>query len=274
MSRRKKDVPKDDILDSEGGEKKLSLQEHLQEPMFLTALAGFIVTLLMFGGFFLEYSPIILGVLFIISLYFLNLHLKAKTKNTLLYGIPVFLAVAALFSYHITQYTGSSIARDYTIFSLVCGIFLLFYAFASHRLMKLSTAFVIAIFLSTLVTHFLPALDIYLGEIDPHWHYKWAQIIAKDGHIPNYDYLTYPMKGGIAYYGKDIPNNMDFGMKDYYNATSNTYPAGLDMSTEKFMAALFMGSTATVLEPLGFSCEVDLSQCQQARCSLVVLRKT
>ena len=29
-----------------------------------------------------------------------------------------------------------------------------------------------------------------------------------------------------------------------------------------------------VLEPLGFSCEVDLSQCQQARCSLVVLRKT
>ena len=28
-----------------------------------------------------------------------------------------------------------------------------------------------------------------------------------------------------------------------------------------------------VLEPLGFSCEVDLSQCQQARCSLVVLRK-
>ena len=29
-----------------------------------------------------------------------------------------------------------------------------------------------------------------------------------------------------------------------------------------------------VLEPLGFSCEVDLSQCRQARCSLVVLRKT
>lgn len=29
-----------------------------------------------------------------------------------------------------------------------------------------------------------------------------------------------------------------------------------------------------VLEPLGYSCEVDLSQCREARCSLVVLRKT
>ncbi|MCL5743952.1 MAG: hypothetical protein M1541_08495 [Acidobacteria bacterium] len=28
-----------------------------------------------------------------------------------------------------------------------------------------------------------------------------------------------------------------------------------------------------VLEPLGFSCEVDLSQCRQARCSLVVKKR-
>lgn len=28
-----------------------------------------------------------------------------------------------------------------------------------------------------------------------------------------------------------------------------------------------------VLEPLGYSCEVDLSRCKEARCSLVVLRK-
>ncbi|MDD5111868.1 MAG: STT3 domain-containing protein [Candidatus Altiarchaeota archaeon] len=251
MSRRKKTVDTE-ISDTTSEEKKLSLQEHLSEPMFLVSLAGLAVSVMMFAGFMVEYGPIMMCLLLLASLYFLNLHLKAKTRNTLLYAIPVFLAVATLFSYQITN---SGYTRDYTIFTLVCGLFLFFYALASHNLMKLSTAFVLAIFLSTLVTHFLPALDIYLAEIDPHWHYKWAQLIVKDGKIPEYDYLTYPMKGGIKYYGKDVPGGMTFGLENYYNATSNTYPGGLNMGTQRFMAALFMGSTALVLAPLGFTVE-------------------
>lgn len=239
-------------------EETSGFQEHLQEPLFLISMAGFLVTILMFysgSGFIVDNAPIFLLILLVLSLYFLNIHLKAKTKNKMLYGIPVFLVFPTWFSYMMTRYMDSSISRDYLIFAVVAGLFLFFYALASHKIVKLSTAFVLAIFLSTLFTHFIPAMDIYLAEIDPHWHYKWAQFVANDGHIPDYDYLTYPMKGGMTYYGKDIPGGMDFGLKDFYNATSNTYSAGLDMSNQRFFTVLFMGSMYTALKPLGFSIE-------------------
>ncbi|MFH1126300.1 MAG: STT3 domain-containing protein [Candidatus Altiarchaeota archaeon] len=238
--------------------KKPGIEEHLQEPMFLTAIAGFIVTLLMFYkgmGFMIDNAPILLGVLLLASLYFLNAHLKAKTKNNLLYGIPVLLFTTLWFSIMLTRNLQVGLGRDYLIFTTISGVFLFFYALASHRIIKLSSAFMLALFFSTLLTHFIPAMDIYLAEIDPHWHYKWAQLVAKDGHLPDYDNLTYPMKGGIKYYGKGIPGNFAFGLEDYYNATSNTYSAGLDLSRNGFFAALFMGSMYTALKPMGFSIE-------------------
>ncbi|MBM3309251.1 MAG: hypothetical protein FJY77_03265, partial [Candidatus Altiarchaeales archaeon] len=237
---------------------KHDLEEHLQEPLFLIAMASFLLTLFMFysgNGFWVDNAWIIFGLLVILSLYFLNLHLKAKTKNKMLYWIPILLFVAALFSYRLTEYPGSSLARDYLIFTVITGLFLFFYALASHRIIKMNVALVLALFFSTLLTHFLPAMDIYLAEIDPHWHYKWAQFVANDGHIPDYDYLTYPMKGGISYYGKDIPHGQDFGLAFFYNKTSNTYPMGLDISPQRFFPVLFMGSMYTALKPLGFTIE-------------------
>ena len=239
-------------------EEPAGVQEHLQEPLFLVSMAGFLLTLLMLytvKGFIVDNAPIFLGILFLLSLYFLNIHLKAKTKNKMFYGIPVLLGLALWFSIKVTEYAESSMGRDYLIFTVISGLFLFFYALSSHKIMNLSTALLLAIFASTLLTHALPALDIYLAEIDPHWHYKWAQMVANEGHIPDYDYLTYPMKGGISYYGKEIPGNVDFGLGHFYNQTSNTYPAGLDMSNQRFLAALLMGSLQTALKPLGFSVE-------------------
>ncbi|MFH0859722.1 MAG: STT3 domain-containing protein [Candidatus Altiarchaeota archaeon] len=225
--------------DSEGFEIKLKLPdfaEHIQEPLFLLSIIAFLIAAArLIVGMGSVAGVLYIGSFFIgcLSLYFIKMYFKGGTKNFWFFGVPVLIFVVTLFLYYSTIYAGG-MGRDYTIFSVVFGVFLLAYAASMHKLMKPQMAAVLALFLSTLIIHLVPAELPFISNIDPYWYYKWADLTYTTGFLPDHDYMTYPIWGGIQKYNPNIP-------------------PGLNISVVPLFASLFIASMATLTKLIGIS---------------------
>lgn len=209
--------------------------EHFQEPLFTVSAITLLLTILkpiIGDGILYENMYVVLLLLFLASAYFTYLYFQGETKNKKYLGIPLLSFVTALFSWYSSSGAGI-IEHDYTIFSIVAASFLFSYALYTHKIVRLHIALIIALFFSSLIVHMIPAFAPYIAEIDPYWHYKWAQETYYTGHIPEYDYMTYPLKGGVNYASGEAP--------------------GLDFTGATFMAPLLMAHMALSLKPLGIS---------------------
>lgn len=78
------------------------------------------------------------------------------------------------------------------------GLALFFIALHSAGIIETETAFVLGIFVVSVFIHIVPALITdYIEEIDPYYDFKWAEAIFNTRMVPNHDWLTYPLKGGL-----------------------------------------------------------------------------
>ena len=76
---------------------------------------------------------------------------------------------------------------------------MVFSALWAFGLMRGQAAFVISMFLMSAFIHVVPALlTDMIEEIDPYYHYKWGVSIYEEGVMPEHDYKTYPLLGGIS----------------------------------------------------------------------------
>lgn len=123
------------------------------------------------------------------------------------------------------------------------------------KIVDMEVGFLISIFLMSTVLHCIPAyITDYIEEIDPHYHYKWAEMIDETGTIPEYDWNTYPKTQGldrstmpfgtsvsIAFYGKLLNH---FGMGFHQSALLiSGLVAGLTVVVVYFLLKeLFRGS--------------------------------
>jgi len=149
----------------------LKIQEHIQDPLFLISLAAVFLTLLRAHWGPKGPSDVLtfgLLLLFLASAYFTSLYLKSENKNIKLIGLPTLIFIATLFSY----YASTVNPRDYIVFTLMIGVFLFFYNLSAHKILKLSTSLVIAICISTMISHAIPGYSQYFAALDPYWYYK------------------------------------------------------------------------------------------------------
>jgi len=214
-----------------------NLIEHIQEPLFAIAVIGFLLTVLrpiFIGGIIYDSIPYIMILLLLGSIYFLQIYFKGNTKNYWFIGIPMLLAITTLFTFFVDRYTGSSISRDYLVYSIVAGLFLLFYTISVHKLLDIYTSILYAIFFSMLLTHMMPALAPYLAEIDPYYNYKIIQLTYNKEHVPEHDYLTYPLWGGLQ-------------------RTNLTKTPGTDISAGVFFSSVVIASTEYLVSPFNIS---------------------
>jgi len=179
------------------------LLEHFEEPLFITSVVAFIATLILplFRGHTSTLVLILLGLLFLASLYFIYLYFREDRKNYYFLGIPVLIAIAAFFSMKYYEAGGIN-ARDYHIFSLIFGLSILFYSLFLHGILKLRHSVVFTLFLSALLIHLAPAQTIhepgfawtgkYLSALDPYFYYRHAKNIINDGKILEIENLNYP----------------------------------------------------------------------------------
>ncbi len=164
-----------------------------------------------------------------LSVYFTYLYLKGE-KNYYLLGVPILIFVTTLFMYYASSYAQTQglelVGRDYTVFSLMAGIFLLMYTLSVHKIVKLDTTVAIALFASTLILHMIPAYASLIANLDSYWQYKWAEVAYDTGFVPDHDYLTYPLTHGMDKHMGEAP--------------------GLDISRASFFVPVFLAYTASV----------------------------
>ena len=166
----------------------------------------------------------------IISPAFIYLYLRKKDKRDYsLLLIPLLIGVTAIFIFYSDQSADIN-ERDFNILATVSASFLLFYSLSFHKIMRLSTALVGAIFISTLITHVAPAISVqgiewsgkYLSALDPYYYFRHADTIVESGYVPEKETLVYPT---------DRPSFAD----------------------NNFMVSVLMASIALILKPLGIS---------------------
>lgn len=220
-----------------GGKTHSSASAILQEPLSLIVFIVFALSWIrpkIAGGEVYKLTPGIGVVLFALSCYFTYLYFKAGEKKYNLLGIPALILITTLLFYYSGHYAGTRLERDYTIFSVLAGLFLVAYALAAHRLVKLEVSVVVALFFSTLILHTIPAYTPYLSALDPYFYLKLAESTYKTGFMPEHDYFTYPLPRGI----------------ERNNASS---PAGLDSSRSAFFGPMFMAYTALAGKPFNIT---------------------
>ena len=219
------------------------IEKYFEEPLFTVSIITFLIVII--RPFFditllqnvsllntLTLSVVFMSLACIACIYFVYIYFKNNIKNYYFIGIPGLVFIVTLFSWYADKYT-DTIARDYTALSIVFALFLLFYSLALHRILKPQTSAILAIFLSGLLIHLIPAASGYLSAFDPHWYYKWSDQIVNPGQwqnqivnpglIPEHGYLTYPAMEGI------------------------------DLSNRPFLVSILMASLATTLKPLGIT---------------------
>lgn len=180
-----------------------NVAKHLEEPLFTISLFVFLASIV---RPFLEVgmtSNIVVGIMFIsaiASIYFIYLHFKSGKRDYYLLGVPVLAFITSLFSWYANQNSGWTM-RDFSVFSIVFGIFLLFYAIMLHKILNPGAAAILAILFSTLLIHIAPAFTFswapwagkYLAEItDPYFYYRHAKFIVENGYVMEIDKMTYP----------------------------------------------------------------------------------
>lgn len=222
------------------GEIKIKLpisSEFLQEPLFILSLLTFGLTIaraFTSGSLsnLLYVGALVMGLL---ATYFVYVYFQEGTKNYRYVGVPGLIFVTSLFLYFSSRYQNiAQLERDYTVLSMAAGVFVLFYALAAHKVLKMRVAIIFAICIMALLTHLPAATHTFLSALDPYWYYKWSDVIVTTGHIPNHDYMTYPMRGGIQ--------KFDPGMEP-----------GLDISGAPLMLPVLMASLSTITGFVGIS---------------------
>ncbi|MFN3527781.1 MAG: hypothetical protein ACK4YO_01605, partial [Candidatus Altarchaeaceae archaeon] len=187
------------------------LKTSFSEPLFVISMIASFATILRFivniQKEIISYGVIVLLlILTAVSIYFSYGYFK-KTKNYYLFGVPILIFLAFLFSYygeHYSQIFGSWIRNDFTVFSTIVGIWIFFYALFLHKYLKKEEAGIIAIFFTMLITHLLAATHPYLTSgdaFDSHWHYKIMNNTYTNEHVMDYDYLVYPAGESLTYPG-------------------------------------------------------------------------
>ncbi len=168
-----------------------------------------------------------------LCIYFIYIYLKRTTrgykeKYKLVFVVILIFSISVFIWY--SDQGGSIDRRDFNVLSVVFATFLILYAFTLQKIMKISTAMITAIFLSTLLTHVIPAQTIrgvewtgkYLAALDPYFYYRHANTIVNTGFVPERETLAYPT---------DMPSFAD----------------------RRFMASVFMGSMSVILKVMGIS---------------------
>jgi len=201
--------------------------KHFEEPLFVVSIAAFLVAVLKSYAN-LPYATIMLLVLGISSVYFVYQYFKSE-KNYWFFGVPILIFVTALFSFY--GDTNTQFLRDFNAFTVIFGIYLFFYILSLHKIISKEIAAVFGIFISVLLLHLIPATYPYLtagDAFDSHWHYKIVNNTYTGEHVPDKDLLVYPASEWKPY-------------------------DGLDFSSNFFLHAVFMASTAKILEPFGIN---------------------
>ncbi|MEM2918589.1 MAG: STT3 domain-containing protein [Candidatus Altiarchaeota archaeon] len=220
MSRKKETVKE---------EKGITLTEkiakHFEDP--LLAVSVVVSLMAFFRGFVSTYFSVLFIVIKVllafISIYFIYLYFRSGKKNYYLFGIPIIIFLIVFFSLQATQ-SSYFIARDNTAFSIIFGIFLLLYAIALYDITTIETAVVIAIFLSSLVIHLVPALSYnwpnhpaslvagkFLAEItDPYYYYRHANFLVNNNYLPEHETMVYPGKF-MSFGGFRLMNSLSIG---------------------------------------------------------------
>lgn len=213
------------------------------EPLFIISVLTFILSIIKpFAGtnqISIAFTAVYL-ILGLISSPFVYMYFK-KVKNYYLIGVPVLIFIGALFSFY--SQAGGWMARDFNIYGVVIGIYLLFYILFLHKFLSKEVAAVLAIVASVFLFHLVPATNPYLTSgdaFDSHWHYKIVNNTYTTEHVMDYDNLTYPKITDPEYYAS------------FPKSQWKTY-SGLDFSRNFFLHAVFMASTAKILSPLGIN---------------------
>ena len=209
------------------------ISKHFEEPLFTISIITFLCSIV---KTFTDKSMgnILTGLtalFFIVSIYFIYLYYKSRKINYYFLGVPLLIGITLMFMW---MSSGQNISqfgiRDYNTFSMISGIFLLFYVIFLHGIIEFRFSMIFAIFLSSLLLHLAPAVTVdnlgwtgkYLTALDPYFYYRHANHIFGSGHVLDREILVYPV---------DSPS----------------------LSGVAFFASVFMASIALVIEPLGFT---------------------
>ena len=88
--------------------------------------------------------------------------------------------------------------QGFIFWPLCLGLVVFASSLWSVRLISYEGAFVLGIFLFSIAIHSVPGyMTNFIEEIDPYYDYKWAEKIVDTGHVPEYDWWTYPKIGGL-----------------------------------------------------------------------------
>jgi len=227
------------------------LFERLNEPLFIFPILVFLVTItnslvttqreLIGPG-----SPLISLLIGISSLYFLWGHIKNKTYRPIHIAIPLLIFITTLFLYHTYSFetaNQAALRRDFQVFSVFWGTLAALFGIAAQGFISTTSALVLGIFFGALYTHLTPYIFPYLSALDPYWFFKWAQQVYNTGYVPEWDFMTYPYKGGILKHGEFIINNPDIPFNG----------SGLNFFHDSFFAPLLNAALALLLLPAGIT---------------------
>ena len=210
-----------------------NIVKHFEEPLFTISVIAFLCSIIKaFTNKFIGNTLTgLTGLLFIVSIYFIYLYYKSKRINYYFLGVPLLIGITLMFMWmSLEQNLGQFAIRDYNTFSIISGIFLLFYAIFLHGILEFRFSMIFAIFISSLLLHLAPAVTVdnlgwtgkYLTALDPYFYYRQANHIFGSGHTLDREILVYPV---------DPPS----------------------LSSVALFASVFMASIALVIKPLGFT---------------------
>ena len=195
------------------------IKKHVEEPLFIISILAVLLAIIkpLFGFALLNLIVMLLGIL---SIYFVYIYFKNDVKNYYFIGIPFLIFCISVFSYYADQASGMRVL-DFTAFSIMFAILLLFYSLWLHKIIKeLRYVFIATIFICTLMTHLMGAFSDNLAALDPYYYYRMADYIVETGNVMDYDNMVYP-------------------------------PEGVDRGSNQMMVSVFIASVANVLSPLG-----------------------
>lgn len=231
-----------------------NVEEHLKEPLllisFLTAVFSIMLTVLgsilpgqeASGAKVLGASLIIL---LLAAIYAIYRYSQQGRRTGTLAGIPLLVFLTTLFAFWTHNQLSAGrpdLARDLATFGIFFGLFTLFYAMWIHRLWKLGTAGIWAIFFTALLVHMAPASTPsfapwqgqYISDLDSYFYYRHANTIVETGYVPDRETLAYPKLPPVI----DSEGNLD-SVTDFYGSS--------------YGSSVFMASVTTMLAPYGFS---------------------
>ena len=208
-----------------------NLNKLIGDPLFISSISAFFLAVIAF--LFVGSEQVISYLIFVVgiaSIYFIYLHHIKGELNTTLLLTPLLIILTAFFIYSSTIQSNQIATLDYKVFSLCFALSTLFHALYTQSFIKFDTAIISILFLSTLLSHSMPALSTdfnphggkYLAALDPYFYYRHAETVFDTGFLPEEEMMIYP---------GNPPN----------------------FSSYRLMVSLFMGSLASSLASIGIT---------------------